>query len=234
MSPLSRLSPVLLVAALAASGCASVGSMQSARTLGAGSTQVALEMGEQALVSRDQLRAYPVAGIAVRHGVSARVDLGARVGPSAIEALAKVQLTRPDPEARGVAVSLAPALGAYAWDPGGVEIRSYNLALPVLLGFPFGPERQHEIVLGPRLHGHAFSLSAGSARGYVDVLSAGATAGIVWKMPAARGVRIATELGALRPVVTVVDRSDGVGGVSFQAERWTLQANLAFLIGGGR
>ena len=207
--------------------------MQSARTLGAGHTQAALEIGEQALVSRDLLRAYPVAGIAVRHGVSSRVDLGARVSASGLEALGKVQLTRPDPEARGVAASLAPSVAAYAWDPGGVEIRAYNLGLPVLVGFPFGQGRAHELVLGPRAHAHLFSLSAGSARGFVDSVSVGGTVGVVWKMPAARAVRIATEIGALRPVVTVVDRSDGVGGASFRVERWTLQANLAFLIGGG-
>ncbi len=213
--------------ALLLTGCSTVSTVQTAHTLGKGRTQVALETGEQALVTRDTLRAYPVAGIAVRHGVSERVDLGVRVGPSGVEALVKVQLTPPPP---GVVVSLAPQLGAYAWDPGGVEIRAYNVALPVLIGFPLPHE--HQLVLGPRVHGHSFALSAGSANGFVDVLSAGGTVGVAWKMPSARAVRIVTEIGALRPLLTWAERSDGIGGVSFRADRWTLQANLAFLIGG--
>ncbi len=225
----SRLVRFALASALASgvAGCTTVATLQTAHTAGKGSTQVALELGEQALVTRDTLRAYPVAGVAVRHGVSDRVDVGARVGPSGLEALAKIQLTPPPPS---VVVSLAPTLAAYAWDPEGVKIRSFNVGVPVLVGLPFG--EGHQVVLGPRVNMHFFSLSAGSARGSVDTVTAGGTVGIAWRMPGSRAVRTVTELGALRPVLTYVDRSDGIGGASLFTDRWTLQANLAFLLGG--
>lgn len=227
MCPRLLRSALAVALAAGAAGCTTVGTMQTAHTAGKGNTQVALELGEQALVTRDTLRAYPVAGIAVRHGISERVDLGARVGPSGIEALAKIQLTPPPPS---VVVSLAPHLAAYAWDPEDVAIRSFNVGLPVLVGLPFG--EGHQVVLGPRVNMHFFSLSAGSARGSVDTVTAGGTVGVAWRMPGPRAIRIVTELGALRPILTYVDRSDGIGGASLFTDRWTLQANLAFLLGG--
>lgn len=215
-----------LVLALGASACSSVSTLQTAHSLGKGKTQLALETGEQALVTRDTLRAYPVSGIAVRHGVSERVDLGARLGPSGLEAMVKVQLTRPPPD---VVVSLAPQLAAYAWNTSDVAIRAYNAALPVLVGIPLPHE--HQLVLAPRVHLASFSLGAGSAHGFLDTLAVGGTVGIAWKMPSSKAIRIVTELGVMRPVLLWADRSDGVGGLATLPERWTLQANLGFLLG---
>ncbi len=219
---------MLSMVAAATLGCASAGSMQTAHTLGKGKGQLGIELSEQALVTRDSVAAYPMLGVAGRYGVSERIDLGGRIGPSGLELQMKFQLTAPPPS---TVASIAPRAAIYAFDPGGVAIRSYNFGLPVLVGIAL--PREHQLVLGPTVHNMLFSLSAGSAAGIVDTTYVGSTVGIAWKMPATRTpIRLVTELGALCPVIVYTDRYDGVGGVSWGGSKWTLQANLGFLIGG--
>lgn len=209
-------------------GCASVTSLQTAHTVGKGRWQLGVELSEQAMIGRDSVTAYPMSGIAGRYGITDRIDVGAKVGPSGIELLGKFQLTPPPPN---TVVSIAPHAAIYAWDPGGLELRSYNVGLPVLVGINLPHE--HQLILGPKVHNMFFSVAAGSARGFVDTTSLGGTVGVAWKMPTTKtSVRIVTELGALYPLLVYADRYDGVGGVAWSGTKWTLQANVGFLLGG--
>jgi hypothetical protein len=202
--------------------------MQTAHTLGKGRTQVGVELSEQALAGKDSLTAYPMMGVSVRHGIVDRVDLGGRVGPAGLELSTKFQLSPPPPS---TVISVAPHIGAYAWDPGGVAIRSYNFGLPVLVGISLPHE--HQLVLGPKLHEMLFSVSAGSAAGSVNTSYVGGTVGVAWKMPTTQtAIRIVTEIGALYPLLIYADRSDGVGGVAWGGNKVTFQGNLGFLVGG--
>jgi hypothetical protein len=217
-----------LLALVACEGCASVGAMQTAHTLGKRRAQLGVELSEQALVGRDSLTAYPMFGVSARYGVSDRVDLGGRIGPSGLELQTKVQLSDPPP---ATVYSLAPHAALYAWDPGGVEIRSFNSGLPLLVGLALWDE--HQLVLGPKIHNMLFSVAAGTARARVNTTSLGGTVGIAWAMPTTRTpVRLVTEIGVLAPIVTIADRSDDAGGVAWTGGKWTLQANMGFLLGG--
>src|SRR5581483_1166003 len=107
-------------------GCASVGALQPAQTLGKNNVQVGLEVSEQALVSKDVLTVYPMLGVSARYGLFDRLDVGIRFGPSAFEAQVKAQLTPREPNR--VIVSVAP-LATLDWaDNDGVALRFYNFA----------------------------------------------------------------------------------------------------------
>jgi hypothetical protein len=202
--------------------------MQTADTLGKNHGQVFVELSEQALVRSDTLTAYPMGAVGGRYGIGERVDLGGRIGPSGIELQLKVQFTPPPPH---TVVSLAPRVALWGAEPKGIGLRSYNVALPLLIGIAL--PKEHQLVLGPTVQNMLFTVSAGSAGMLVDTTYVGSSVGVAWKMPTTkRSVRIVTELGLLYPAVIVGDRSDGIGGVALGGSKWTLQGNLAFLIGG--
>jgi hypothetical protein len=216
------------LAALFLSGCASAGSMQTAHTNGRGKAQLGIELSEQVLPSRYSVTAYPMVGVSGRVGVSDRVDLGGRIGPSGGELMMKVQLTRPPPS---IVVSLAPSSGLWAWYTEGVWLASYNLQLPVLIGIPL--RDQHQIVLGPRIHQSIFGASFGTTKGLVANTYVGSSAGIAWKLPVtSTSVRLMPEIAFLYPLAVFVDRTDDVGGLAWFGDKWIVQGNLGFLIGG--
>ena len=225
---LALTSVILGTSAISSLGCASASALQTASTNGRGKAQLGIELSEQAIASRDSLGAYPMVGISGRIGVSDRVDLGARIGPSGGELQAKFQLTKPPP---AIVVSLAPSSGLWAWYTEGVWLGSYNLQLPVLIGIPL--RNQHQIVLGPRVHQSIFGASFGTARGIVATTYVGTTLGIAWKVPVpGSSVRIMPEIGLLAPLASFVDRTDDVGGLAWFGDKWIVQGNLGVLIGG--
>ncbi len=205
-------------------GCANVGALQRPNTVGAGKGELALEVSEQALFNRDTVQAYPMAGVAGRYGVTDQLDLGGRVGPSGFELQAKVMLDAHDSP---YPLSLAPSAGMTVLDTGGVALRFYNFALPVLLGVPL--PRGHQLVLSPRLADALSDISAGSAHGLINVLSVGLSVGValhVWQL------WLIPELGVQAPLLSSADRSDVSGGTTFGGARATAQGNFTVVWGG--
>lgn len=219
MKRLMRWIPLLLL-----SGCASIGAMQTADTLGQGKMQVGLEYSEQASFSRDTLTLYPMVGTSVRVGVWDWLDAGLRVGPSGAEVQPKVRFTK---KGSPLIISVAPSFGVTLLDTNGLELRFYNLGIPVLFGVPVSGG--HQWVFSARFNDTIAYESAGSARGLLHLMTASVSAGFavrVWKM------MIMPELAVGTPLWTVSERTDVEGGVDFGAGRTTVQLNLAVMFGG--
>ncbi len=209
---------------LLACGCANVGALQRPNTVGAGNGELALELSEQALFNRDTVQAFPMAGIAGRYGVTDSLDLGGRLGPSGFELQAKGLLD--GPEAR-YPVSLAPSAGVSVLDTGGVALRFYNFALPLLVGVPL--PRGHQLVVAPRVADSVSFIGAGSAHGLINVLAAGVSVGValhVWRL------WLIPELGVQTPLLTSADRTDVSGGSAVGGARSTAQGNFTVVWGG--
>lgn len=206
------------------SGCASLGAMQSADTLGQGKMQVAVELSEQASVSRDTLTIYPMAGSTVRIGVFDRLDVGIRIGPSGGELQEKFRFT---PRGSALIVSIAPAFGVSILDTNGITLRFYNIAVPILFGIPFAGG--HELVLSARFNDTIAYESAGSARGLLNLMTGSLSAGFaarVWRL------LIMPEVAVGTPLWTTSERYDVEGGAVFGIGRTTLQLNLTVMWGG--
>lgn len=142
-------------------GCFTYGSMQRAETLGKGNREFAAEIGMVGAGGQGTVVAVPNPSFAARFGVSDRVDIGGRMGFSAIAFTTKVMLTEPGSD--GVKLSLAPEIGAFplfvAW--------LGHLQMPLLIGIPMGGN--NEMILGPRAHGYAIGTTADGTAGFVMV-----------------------------------------------------------------
>ena len=152
------------------------------------------------------------------------LDLGGRIGPSGFELQAKFLLD--DPKSR-YPISLAPSAGLTVLDTGGIALRFYNFALPVLIGIPL--PKGHQVVIAPRLSDALSQISAGSAGGLINVVSAGCSVGVafhvwhLWLLP---------ELGIQAPVLSTAQRSDVSGGSTFGGARATAQGSFTVIWGG--
>lgn len=187
--PLRPLPALAAAALLAGAGCASIGSVQTADTLGKDNLEVSFEPGMQALVAdptvvpQGAAQYYPHVDLAVRYGVTDRIDLGGRVGFSFVEFQSKFLLT--DPHNGWLAMSLAPALGGL-WSDGSRGLSTpvgsatlskggiVNLALPLLVGIKLG---RHELTLGPRLQNNLIFFNNAQGDGVVYILGAGGSVG---------------------------------------------------------
>ncbi|MBX7100634.1 MAG: hypothetical protein K1X89_23175 [Myxococcaceae bacterium] len=137
--------------AVAFAGCASISSVQSADTLGAGNFQIGLEPGLQlesplgVTTTGASVGVYPHGDVAFRYGFTEGIDLGIRAGSSIVELQSKFLFTTPGD---GLKVSLAPSTSFFvSTELGGAPGLSLNL--PVLIGIPLS--RHLELELGPRL-----------------------------------------------------------------------------------
>lgn len=202
-------------------GCLSVRQGQTARPLGAGNAEVALDGGVLLFPEAGGVAGGLVtANIGVRYGVGKRIDLLGEIGNLGVGLGFKAALT---PEDSPVAVALAPRING-----GTVILFSFGqLSLPVLVGIPLG---EHEITFSPRadLLAGAFVVSDVGATG--SLWFVGGTTSVSLK---AGPVRFAPEVGfirALRGSVATLD--DGEANVNVGA--WLIQPNLfvAFDVGG--
>ncbi|WP_225412509.1 hypothetical protein [Stigmatella hybrida] len=240
-----------LVLGLLGSGCASMGHVQTADTLGEGQFQFAFEPGIQGtgIVSESSSEvsasdidfdddddddsgfagvAYPHIDFALRYGVSERVDLGVRFGFSLAELQAKILLTQPgDPD---LAISLAPALSGVYFGTGDEDVGYTNLALPLLIGFK--TDGGSEFVLGPRVSGARVSGGIGNASGSINVLSVGGSVGFALRV--ANGFRLMPEVAFSVPVVGSVNSSESDSEIISGFDTGFLQFKLGFLFGAGR
>lgn len=110
--------------------------------------------------------------IAGRYAINQRVEIGARVGTTRPEIMAKIRLDSGNPG--GTAISFAPSVGAFAATATGILALSSYGQLPILVGIPLG---RHELVFSGALHfGHAVNLERD---GWGLALGPGASAGFV-------------------------------------------------------
>ena len=200
----------------ALTSCASVGVFQQAETLGKGRWQLAAELSSQAQASEDSLSLYPAAGVAFRYGLTDAFDIGAKIGPSGLEAQAKVMLKQD-----GVIVSLAPLIGGTFSMPNGLIFGTAQAALPVLIGINLSERVQ--LIFAPRLHDGLVVLSAGQAGGTVNTFSLGGAAGVSVKV---KRFQFIPDVGFLAPVATTTWRSDLPPGTAWVQGRWTFQVNF--------
>lgn len=184
-------------------GCASVGNVQRADTIGKGNVQASIEPGVQAVGAGGTFVPYPHLDGSVRYGVTESIDLGLRGGWSFLEAQAKFLLTKPgDPK---LAVSIAPTFGGIALGLGSASIGSLHFAAPVLIGIKFGA---NELVLGPRLQGYyVFAGSSTTSGGGVLVLGPGATVGVALGL--GDRVTLMPEIGFAVPLIGSVSSIGG-------------------------
>lgn len=220
-----RWAPPIPFTLLFLTGCASMGAMQTADTLGPGKLQVGLEVSQQAQVSRDTLTSYPMAGLSVRIGVLDWLDVGGRLGPSGGELQPKVRLT---PKRLPFIVSAAPSFGLSLLDTNGIVLRFYNLALPLILGIPL--EGGHQWVFTARFNDTIAYESAGSAKGLIHLTFGSVSAGFaarVWRF------LVLPELAVAAPLWTHSERTDlDTAGLAFGQGRLQVQLNLTILYGG--
>lgn len=110
--------------------------------------------------------------VAGRYAITDRIEIGARVGATKPEIMAKFRLDRGNPGS--TAISIAPSFGAFIATATGIDaVTSYG-QVPILVGVPVG---RHEFVFSGALHlAHAvnvetyvwgFALSPGASVGFV-------------------------------------------------------------------
>lgn len=216
---------LLLGAPLLLAACASVGVLQSPETLGQGRWEVSAELSSQALANVDSLSLYPMFAVAGRYGLTERVDVGAKVGPSGVEAQTKVMLT----SRNGIVVSVAPLVAGTLSLPQGLFLSTAQVAVPVLIGVPLS---QHvQLVFAPRVHDSLFVLSAGQAGATVNTFLLGGAAGLVLRLGR---IKILPDIGFLAPIATTTWRSDLPAGTAWTQGRWTFQGNLTVAWGSAR
>lgn len=206
-------------------GCASIGNVQRADTLGKGNVQASIEPGVQAIGAGGVFAPYPHLDGSVRYGVTESIDLGLRAGWSFLEAQAKFLLTKPgDPK---LAVSLAPTFGGIALGSGGATIGSLHFAAPVLIGIKFGA---NELVLGPRLQGYyVFAGSSTTSGGGILVLGPGATVGIALGL--GDRITLMPEVGFAVPLVGSVSSIGGATSAGAGLGGFLTQFKLGIMFG---
>jgi hypothetical protein len=215
---------VIGVLLLLGCGCANVAALQRPNTCGAGNGELAVEVAQQALFNKDSFTSYPMVGLAGRYGVTDSFDMGGRIGPSGFELQAKVMLDSPQSR---YPISLAPSAGMSVVDTGGVALRFYTFAIPLLIGIPL--PRGHQIVIAPRVADSISYISAGTAGGLINVFSGGGSVGVafhVWRL------WLLPEIGLQAPVTSTAIRSDVSGGTALGGARATAQGSLAVIWGG--
>lgn len=221
-------------------GCASVSHVQTADTLGAGRFQFAIEpglLGAAVLGGEENVAAagyVPHFDMALRYGVSERVDLGVRVGSSLAELQTKFLLTQPNDPVK--AISLAPSISGASFGSGtsvdGEELSSsyLNVAVPLLVGFK--TKGGSELVLGPRAIWTRVSGDVGNEGAAVNILSVGASVGYALRVT--EGFRIMPEVGLSFPVVGEVNSTSSDSEAIAGFNGGFAQFKLGFLFGAGR
>lgn len=149
---------VLVALLYVTAGCAT-GSVQTARTNGAGNFQFAVEPGIIGIGSTVGTVIVPSFNIAGRYGVTDSVDIGARIGSVSYEIQAKIMFTDPN-DYEGMAISIAPQVTAIGAGAGGTSFFLVRTAIPLLFGLSMGDS---ELVFGPRISPWFFGGGGGGA-----------------------------------------------------------------------
>jgi hypothetical protein len=198
-----------------ASGCLSMGTVQTADTLGKGNWQVAVEPGVYGLQATDlggrsEGVIVPHFDLAFRYGVVDRVDIGVRTGSSLIELQTKFLLT--DPMADTLAMSVAPTvggifLGSTSSGSSSGSITYFNVGVPLLVGIKHW--NGNELVFGPRLNNIFLTAGSGSGGGVAYLFGVGGTVGYCFSI--GEIFKILPEFAINVPVAAALASSAGGG-----------------------
>lgn len=215
MRPLVALFPLF-------TGCATLGTFQSAETLGQGAWELGIEPSMWGAVSGEGSALYPHAGVSGRVGVTEGVDLGGRVGSSGVEFTTKFALSKPGAT---MPISLAPSFGGMAISAAGSSVSVLALHVPLLFGIKTG---ENELVLGPKLHVYSFGASTGGEAAGGALWSLGGSLGYALRLGPT--VRLIPELAfAVPTLATGTDGAEAAVGITDGA---LLQIGLGIVIGG--
>lgn len=218
-----------LVAAL--SGC-SMATLGTAAPVDRGETQLLLAPGFMRVGLSGSVHPGPQLEVGGRHGITDRVDLGARLWlplPGYVVD-SRILLKRAASKDRGVDISLNPGL-MYIYAPGGdnnsTPLHFTTVQMAALFGWRIGGGKQ--VVLAPKVSDIISvdpSTSFGSA---LNMVVGGASLGLVW--PLWRGFALVPELAA----GTVLSGSvSGFGSSDVGNNGNVLQFSLGMLFGGER
>ncbi len=154
-------------------GCrGNLATFQPARIMPAKGFAVGVEGSGIGAISDEGSKLEGTFAVVGRYAINDRFEIGARVGSTRPEIMAKFRLDQGKPNA--TAISFAPSLGAFVATATGIfAINTYG-QLPILVGIPVG---RHELVFSGALHfAHAvdvetkvwgFALSPGVSVGFV-------------------------------------------------------------------
>ncbi|MDP2306676.1 MAG: hypothetical protein Q8P18_11695 [Pseudomonadota bacterium] len=207
-----------------AGGCATIGTVQTARPIDPGTVQVGLEPGMSGTQDRGWV---PTANVMARYGITRHLDLGVRFGAGGLGLTGKLALT--DPWDDRVALSVAPMVGGFGLGLLGEGRRSHYWQVPLIVGVGF--RGGHELVLAPKVTGWAMSGGAGQARGR-SVLGVGGTVGLALRVYP--GVRILPEIGMVQPLFGRASGKVLLWRVDTRAGVPIYQATVGILLGGDR
>ncbi len=196
-----RMNRPLSFIAFALTGCASVGGVQTAETLGKGRYEIGVEPGAQLASSSSGTRgvlAYPHFDAAFRYGVADHVDVGVRLGYSMLEFQSKFRFTRGG-GSRPV-VSLAPTVGGLAIPAAGSTLGVLSFAVPVLVGFKM--ENGHELVFSARVQ-NLLVLTGASGGKSASVYGLGLGGSVGYALRLGERLTVLPELAVVHPLLTV-------------------------------
>ncbi|MDP2316769.1 MAG: hypothetical protein Q8P41_27995 [Pseudomonadota bacterium] len=206
---------------LLGSGCATIGTVQTARPIERGSWQLGVEQG---VWQSESGSLVPSANVAARLGVTNRWDLGARVGTGGVGLSTKLTLTDPD---RSLVLSLAPSIGGSS--PTMIGGRSTHAQLPLLVGLGLGP---HELTLTPKIQAWSLAEAPGPRRGRATIIGAGAS--VSTSVRIVRGIRLVPELSVVWPMVGRLQAPVPFRSVELRRGQPVYQATFGVLLGGER
>jgi len=201
-------------------GCrGTLATFQTARTMPKGGFQIAAEGSAVGAISEVGTKHEGSLSVAGRYAVTDRVEIGARIGVSRPELMAKIRLDKGGPSS--VAFSVAPSLGAFIATATGVEAFTTYGQIPLLVGVPFG---DHELVLGGAVHlGHAVDLERGV---WGFVASPGISAG--FSIEPLQWLAVLPEIAVAYPLLHATPAgADSGGAIAYQA-------GIAILVGNSR
>jgi len=168
------------------SGCVSTG---LARTVDPGKLQVSVSPGLQGNNTY-----IPQVELAVRYGVSERVDVGARLFLPGAEVDARFALLRAPSLKSGVDITLAPSL-AYVYPFSSTVPGLLFPSLPLLVGFNLGGS---QLVLGPRVGYIINTEQPVTLQSLADNIVAGSSLGLA--IPAGPVLHVVPEVSVLHRV----------------------------------
>lgn len=188
-------------------GCATHGGVTTAHPVGQGNVQVGIEPGAAMVSGVDRPAVAPTFNVAVRYGVSDRVDLGGRLGTTGYELLGKIQLNQPGAD---VPISVAPSGHVVAWGRNDHGFAYVQYQVPLLVGIPLG---ESQLVVGPKVR---HMIAVGGAGGHSSGGSVLMTGGVVaLSLKAGNTFRFHPEVALDVPTIgTGLGEIGGGGGVA--------------------
>ena len=204
-----------LIAAVAtfigASGCLSMGTVQTADTLGKGHFQVAIEPGIYGASVGTAAGVLPHFDVAFRYGLTERFDLGVRTGSSMLELQTKFLFT--DPQSDLLAMSLAPTIGgvylplpATGTTPASTTT-FFNIGIPLLVGLKHF--NGNEVTFGPRIN-NTFLVASGTGGGLIYLFGVGGSVGYAFAF--GETFKLLPEFAVNFPVAATAATSAGSAG----------------------